>query len=118
MDYTKLTLLIANNRIKVKEIAAVLGVTVQGYYYKIQHQSITLEDVIKLAKFFNVPTSYFSINDDDEIVKLENNSGEFGSEVAKLKAQIEILKEILKDKEKIITQLNREIGRIQAAREK
>lgn len=114
MDYTKITMLKNRSRISVKMMASVLDVTVSGYYYVINNQTLTVKQLINLAKYFKVPITYFFPNESPQPI-VNEKSPKYGNKCENCESyllEIDILRRQLKDKDQSLAELNREIGRL------
>lgn len=118
MDYSKLSVLRSQNKTSREELAGVLKVTPYGLDKMIRNQTMTVKNLEKIAEFFGVRISYFFDQEPEEGNKGKKRSqSKEGCNCEKLEGMVEFLKEKVVEKERVIEQLNREIGRIQAAKE-
>jgi hypothetical protein len=114
MDYTKITLLKNRNRVPIKQMAAILEVTVSGYYYIINNQTLTVKQLVSLANYFKVPITHFFPNEQN-ITVVNEKQAKYGTKCENCESyrlEIDILTRQIKEKEQSIAELNREIGRL------
>jgi len=114
MDYSKITLLKNKHRSTIDEMATILDVTKSGYYYVINNQTLTVKQLEGLARFYNVPITFFFSA--EEQLKASENAVEYNIKKStnydNFKFEIEILKRMISEKDKTISELNREIGKL------
>jgi transcriptional regulator with XRE-family HTH domain len=109
MDYSKITVLVNKHRLTKKELAEILHVTPHGVNYKFENETFTVKDLESIAKYFQVPVSYFL---EDNYNKTEQKAGlAHCEECSKRDAIIELLNDQIKSKDEMIASLNRELGR-------
>ncbi len=108
MDYiiNKIKELQSIKKINTKEFAKLINVTPQTLYdYFNGKTQISIKNLIKIAKAFNVPVSYFFDESDTVPPSVQNVSN--NEQIEFLKTQIELLKQQLVDKQKIIELLEK-----------
>ncbi|WP_372934415.1 hypothetical protein [Mariniphaga sediminis] len=87
-----------------------IGMSLHGLNLTLKNKRLTVETLEKIAAYYKKPISYFfgeseyMSNSTDEHLHVNDKS------LSKLIAKLELLGEILKEKEKNIEELNREIG--------
>jgi len=59
MDYNKIELLLKLKKLQQQELIKYLDVTKSGFYYMIEHKSMSVSILEKLSKFFEVPIGYW-----------------------------------------------------------
>jgi transcriptional regulator with XRE-family HTH domain len=84
-------------------MAKEIGMSQPGFVASLNNESLTVKNLEKLADVFNVPVSYFFEDGNEEKKPCR--------ECDKIEAKLEILKELLYEKEREIAKLNRELGR-------
>lgn len=111
MNYSKITLLISQHRLKQKEFADIISATPHGVKYKFEFETFTVKDIEKIAEYFKVPISYFW---EDYLIASEPKvKYETCLECRDKDAIIKLLTSQNKDKENQIALLNQELGRNQ-----
>jgi len=113
MNYNKIEVLqkIAG---KKKDFAAKIGWTVHGVTRMIKERSMTVETLEKICSTFNVPITFFFEEDNNElrepsaVYETKNNKD----------TRIELLMEIIREKDEEIARLNREMGRKETQKKK
>lgn len=110
MDYNKLQKIIAEKS-SVAEFCNVVGLGESGFYKMIKRQTMKLEYLEAFSERVNLPMAIWWDDDKKNIVN-EHRPG-YG-----LAAQIELLKDQLKDKERLIARLEKEIDRLEAKNHK
>lgn len=106
MNYNKIEVLqkVAG---KKKDFAAKIGWTVHGVNRMIKERSMTVETLEHICNTFNVPITFFFEDDNNElrepsaVYETKNNKD----------ARIDLLMEMIREKDDEIARLNREIGR-------
>ena len=109
MDYSKINLLKDRKKVTREEMAALLDMSTYGYDKTIRNQTLTVKNLEKIATFFQVPVGYFF---DETDHNLSDPLGDYNNckECLKYEGMIELLKEQLKNCERRIEQLSRELG--------
>gem|GEM_PF-5097614 len=109
MNYNKIIHLRDSEKTK-QMLADGIGMSLHGLNLAIKNKRLTVETLEKIAIYYKKPVSYFF----DEVQTREDEHSpnkETGNiPVGKLSAKIEVLTEMINEKDKKIDELNQEIG--------
>lgn len=107
MDYSKLEKLRDNEK-NLKLFAKKIGMTEQGVSKMLTNRTITVERLEHICMVYRVPIlSFFTENNNE----LNEPSAEYGTgKCARLEAKLEMLLDMLREKDEEIAKLNRELG--------
>jgi len=103
MDYSKIRLLMVQRNFSARKLAREIGMSDVGFNTMMEKQTMKVEYLERLCDVFNVSVSYFFGE--------EENGRKTCRECHKKDAKLELLKELLDEKEKEIARLNQELGR-------
>jgi dynactin complex subunit len=109
--------LIDKRGIKRNQIAALLKVSRQTLYTKLQDGKFKPNELEVLAKYFEVPVEHFNY---DGKILAEEPAGDYTTKITpldKVKCENQLLREIINNKNKEIERLNREIGKLMSKME-
>lgn len=115
MNYNRIEELRENLRFSKKDIYDYLGITAAGYEKMMRNKTCTVSYLEKIAELFQVPLTIFFETDQSNQVNVSERRGNYElkhQELEKCKAQLELLKEMLFEKDKLISELNQTIGRL------
>lgn len=107
MDYSKLEKLRENEK-NLKLFAKKIGMTEQGVTSMLLNRTITVERLEHICMIYRVPIVSFFTADDNE---LHEPSNDYAAAKEQLDKTVEMLLEMLREKDEEIARLNRELGR-------
>jgi len=119
LKYNRIEELRESLRYSKKDIYDCLGITAAGYEKMIKNKTCTVSYLEKIAELFQVPITIFFETDHTDHAFVSERKGNYelkNLELEKCMAQIELLKEMLIEKDKLISELNRTVGRLLAGK--
>lgn len=130
MNYSTIKTLMLENKVTVRRMCKEIGVTESGFWKMLKNGSVKTSTLEKIAQVLEIPVTYF-FEDAQQIskppsqiqghynqvangnnVKQHLSIGEYESEIIYLKEKIGDLKEIIKLKDEIISELRSKIERL------
>jgi transcriptional regulator with XRE-family HTH domain len=103
MDYSKIRLLMSQRKFNESQLAKEIGMSQPGLKSTLNNGTMRVDTLERLCSVFDVPVSYFFEEGEDKKKPCR--------ECTKTKAQLELLKELLNEKDRQIANLNQELGR-------
>lgn len=103
MDYSKIRLLMVQRKFNESQLAREIGMSQPGLKATLNNGTMRVDTLEKICNVFDIPVSYFFEEGEDKKKPCR--------ECTKCKAQLELLKELLDEKDKEIARLNQQLGR-------